>query len=390
VQQSTAMSRLLLTLTMTLAFLPASRADDVTVDVAKLTDFTTSFSFKAKDLLVDVLRTGGSGMRTGGLLYGSTEDVRGLLESDLTVEGKLIANIPGEKMKIKLDLSAQAPSPVFPMNSKATIVLTFDGPKGYVAVENAGSLNAPHGELTGVGCVKGKFDSRMIPPPERLKKRIDEQAPMARMMANMRPHAVKGDLAYYMLCIGGCAEEGPGPGPDRAPGASGDTVLALHVSDGTPAAFWGLGTITEVENAANLVQGLTPAIKFGDFTEAEDFSEVQCTTQFSNIQMLDEPRSKQALFLAEQLLKRLQLATPLAPVFGHVFAQFPQVLRNPDNSCASPAEATNMQAATPVEPLGFFGFAAVVMVSAAVGAGIAVAAARHAFSKTEAVYLEIS
>jgi len=390
VQQSTAMSRLLLTLTMTLAFLPASRADDVTVDVAKLTDFTTSLSFKAKDLLVDILRTGGSGMDD------LVPWVRALVESDLTVEGKLIANIPGEKMKIKLDLSAHAPPHVFaphvpPMNSKATIVLTFDGPKGYVAVENAGSLNAPpYGELTGVGCVKGKFDSRMIPPPERLKKRIDEQAPMARMMANMRPHAVKGDLAYYMLCIGGCAEEGPGPGPDRAPGASGDTVLALHVSDGTPAAFWGLGTITEAENAANLVQGLTPAIKFGDFTEAEDFSEVQCTAQFSNIQMLDEPRSKQALFLAEQLLKRLQLATPLAPVFGHVFAQFPQVLRNPDNSCASPAEATNMQAATPVEPLGFFGFAAVVMVSAAVGAGIAVAAARHAFSKTEAVYLEIS
>merc|ERR1712000_209084 len=104
--------------------------------------------------------------------------------------------------------------------------------------------------------------------------------------------------------------------------------------------------------------------------------------------MLEHPRSKLALFLAEQLLERLQLAGPLGPVTSHMFAQLPQVLRNAGKSCMLPVEVADIPAASPVEQFGFIGIAAVCMLSAAAGAAIAVTAARRVFSKTEAVYME--
>lgn len=366
------MSRQILTLTVALAFLQASGADDVTVDVSKLTAFTTTFSFKAKDLLED-LQQSGSQVASDAPLFAS----------DLIVQGKIIANVPGEKMKIALDLSGHLPlkgpgSPESPL--KDTFVLTFDGPKGFVAAEDtASAADTPDGDLSATACVKDKFDSRMIPRPEQVKAMIDQQAAMVSAMANQMPHAVRDDLAYYVFL---------------APNRLSIVVLALHVADGTPAAFWLLegqrgAALPDPESAADTVQSLPPWIKFGDFVEAEHFPEVQCVSSASNTEMLEQPRSKIALLLAEQLLKRLQLAGPLAPVTGHVFGQLPQVLRNTGKSCILPAEAA-IQTAAPVQPLGFFGIAAACMVSAAAGAGIAVSAVRRAFGKEESVYLEIS
>jgi hypothetical protein len=366
------MSRRLWTLTIALAFLQPSSADDVTVDVSKLIAFTTSFSFKAKDLLKDLQQSG----------LPPDADVP-LFHSELIVQGKLIANIPGEKMKMKLDLSGHTPlmgpgSPEMPL--KDTFVLTFDGPRGFVAAEDAASAtDTPAGDISATACVKDKFDSSMIPPPEQVKAMIDQQAPMVSAMANQMPHAVRGDLAYYVL--------GPEPVPYF--------VLALHVADGTPAAIWGFARqfgadLPDPESAADSVQSLPPSIKFGEFVAAEDFPEVQCASSAPNTEMLEQPRSRFAFLLAEQLLKRLQLAGPLAPVTGHVFGQLPQVLRNTGKSCIVPAEASIIQTATPVQPLGLFGIAAAGMVSAAAGASIAVIAMRRAFGKTESVYLEIS
>jgi len=339
-------------LLIALAFLQLAGADDVTVDVSKLTDFTTTFTFKAKNIQA---------------LSPSDRELKG---SDLVVRGKLIANVPGEKIKVHLDLSGHIPDPnVQPSQVKDTIVLTFDGPKGYVAAENVGSATAPMvGDLSVSGCVKDKFPPGLVPPPEQVKAMIDQQAPMASAMANQMPHAVRGDLAYY-------------PTDPR-------TIVALHVADGTPAAVWDVQGATDAESAADLVQGVAPVLKFGDFTESEHFSEVQCSD--SAKQMLDQPHSKLALVVTEQVLKHLQLIAPIAPSMAHIAAQFPQMLRNTERSCVVPSEAAIIQAASPVQPLGFSGSVAMCMVSAVAGAGVAFIAARRAFSKTEPVYLEIS
>jgi len=347
-----------------------SVANDVTVDVNKLTHFTTTFTTDIPQLEGDLH------LPPGPIARDFQEET-----ANMHLQGKLIADVTGGKFKLKIEASTAAPSAGWA--GHGTYVLTFDASAGYAAFEEFGSgsyskpdpyFNPYH--LTGAdgsGCLKVNFDNSMFPPSAQVRTMIQHSAGQADRLANAMPHVVEGGLAYY-----------------KDP----DVGFALRANDGTPAALWIIPPHWRTATLSTFVeqaQHHPPILSFTPFTAVEAFADVTCPSSASTVEMLAKPSTQQALLVAEQVLSRLQDLAPIQSVTSHIVAHAPQMIRNAGNTPMCQASEEVALADTPADQFGFVGIVALGMLSAIVGAGFVLIAARLVSGKKpETGYMQLA
>jgi len=336
-------------------------AQDVSVDVSLLSDFTTSFVFDLKQMFQNDIAA-------------FNDEEEGQMPFTMVALGKLTANIPGEKLQLSVDLiGSVTPSAAFggySGNSNGSYVLTVDGPSGYVALEEKGHANVaglPGGpySLQGSSCLMVSFNPSVLPPPKQVQAMVDQYKTQASAMVKSIPHAVAGDLAYL---------ETP------------EFTLAVRTKDGSPSGMWPTprnkrkcneqyhycyNTTGTPEDAMKFAQSHKPFLTFGAFLPAENIAEASCSSSLSSVQMLANPRVQRALSTAEQVLNHMQRTAHLQPLTGHMIAHAPQMLRNAGKAPMCPGSQESMLTAPSAEQLGPIATVALCMLFGAVGGGIA-------------------
>lgn len=260
-------------------------------------------------------------------------------------------------------------------NEAASLVLTVDGPSGYVVMEvphangNVAGLPGSPYSIQGSSCLKVSFNPSVLPPPAQIQAMIGHYSPMASAMVNSLPHAIAGDLAYVET--------------------SQDTI-AVRKKDGSPSGVWSTPWTKDChpsgpggryqdcsyhpvtpEDAMKFAQSHKPFLTFGEFVPAENIAEASCSSSLSSVQMLANPRVQRALSAAEQVLNHMQRTAHLQPLTGHMIAHAPQMLRDAGKAPMCLGSQETMLSAPIAEQLGPIATVALCMLFGAVGGGIA-------------------